>query len=102
MAKKSTVLLPKTLKKLSLMGEQIKLARLRRNITEDLVAERSGLSRATVWKIEKGDPSVSMGAYASVLIALGGLDDDLLLIAKDDQLGRTLQDLGLKVAKRVR
>ena len=102
MAKKSTVLLPKTLRKLSLMGEQIKLARLRRNITEDLVAERSGLSRATVWKIEKGDPSVSMGAYASVLIALGGLDDDLLLIAKDDQLGRTLQDLGLKVAKRAR
>ena len=102
MAKKSTVLLPKTLKKLSLMGEQIKLARLRRNITEDLVAERSGLSRATVWKIEKGDPSVSIGAYASVLIALGGLDDDLLLRAKDDQLGRTLQDLGLKVAKRAR
>ena len=102
MAKKSTVLLPKTLKKLSLMGEQIKLARLRRNITEDLVAERAGLSRATVWKIEKGDPTVSMGAYASVLIALGGLDDDLLLIAKDDKLGRTLQDLGLKVAKRAR
>ena len=102
MAKKSTVLLPKTLKKLSLMGEQIKLARLRRNITEDLVAERAGLSRATVWKVEKGDPTVSMGAYASVLIALGGLDDDLLLIAKDDQLGRTLQDLGLKVAKRAR
>ena len=102
MAKKSTVLLPKTIKKLSLMGEQIKLARLRRNITEDLVAERAGLSRATVWKVEKGDPTVSMGAYASVLIALGGLDDDLLLIAKDDQLGRTLQDLGLKVAKRAR
>ena len=102
MAKKSTVLLPKTLKKLSLMGEQIKLARLRRNITEDLVAERAGLSRATVWKIEKGDPTVSMGAYASVLIALGGLDDDLSLIAKDDKLGRTLQDLGLKVAKRAR
>jgi len=102
MAKKSTVLLPKTLKKLSLMGEQIKLARLRRNITEELVAERAGLSRATVWKIEKGDPTVSMGAYASVLIALGGLDDDLLLIAKDDKLGRTLQDLGLKVAKRAR
>ena len=102
MAKKSTVLLPKTLKKLSLMGEQIKLARLRRNITEELVAERAGLSRATVWKIEKGDPTVSMGAYASVLIALGGLDDDLLLIAKDDKLGRTLQDMGLKVAKRAR
>ena len=102
MAKKSTVLLPKTLKKLSLMGEQIILARLRRNITEELVAERAGLSRATVWKIEKGDPTVSMGAYASVLIALGGLDDDLLLIAKDDKLGRTLQDLGLKVAKRAR
>jgi transcriptional regulator with XRE-family HTH domain len=64
-----------------------------------LVAERAGISRATLWAIEKGSPSVSMGAYVQVLLAIG-LVDDLLLIAKDDVLGRTLQDMNLPVGKR--
>jgi transcriptional regulator with XRE-family HTH domain len=88
-------LMPKTEKILSTMGEQIKLARLRRNLPATLVAERAGISRSTVWKIEKGDPSVAIGMYAAVLMALNGMDKDLLLIAKDDTLGRTLQDLNL-------
>lgn len=87
--------MPKTEKILSTMGEQIKLARLRRNLPATLVAERAGISRSTVWKIEKGDPSVAIGMYAAVLMALNGMDKDLLLIAKDDTLGRTLQDLNL-------
>lgn len=82
------------------MGEQIKLARLRRSLSAELVAERAGISRASLWKVEKGDPSVAMGIYAAVLHALNNLDQDLLLIAKDDELGRQLQDLNLITRKR--
>ena len=82
------------------MGEQIKLARLRRNISMETVAERSGLSRTTVWAIEKGSPSVAMGAYAKALHAIEGMDKDLLLICKDDAKGRIIQDMGLTVARR--
>ena len=100
MAKKSVSLLPKTQKILEQMGEQIKLARLRRKLSTELVAERSGISRATLWSIEKGEPSVSIGMYAAVLHALNNMDEDLLLIAKDDELGRKLQDLELKTKQR--
>jgi transcriptional regulator with XRE-family HTH domain len=82
------------------MGEQIKLARLRRHLTTELVSERSGISRATLWNVEKGNPSVAIGIYAAVLHALNNMDSDLLLIAKDDELGRKLQDLELPVRKR--
>ena len=92
--------MPGTEKILSQMGEQIKLARLRRQISADLVAERAGISRATLWAVEKGIPTVAMGTYAAVLHALNGLDRDLLLIAKDDELGRKLQDLNLLTRKR--
>ena len=100
MAKKETVIMPKTQRYLEQMGEQIKLARLRRQLSVELVAERACISRATVWAIEKGRSSVSMGAYAAVLHALNGMDEDLLLVAKDDELGRTLQDLEIKTGKR--
>jgi len=99
MAQKKLTLLPSVERRLEQMGEQIKLARLRRRISVQLVAERANISRSTLWAIEKGSPSVSMGAYAQVLLAIG-LVDDLLLVAKDDVLGRKLQDLGLPVGKR--
>lgn len=99
MAKKSVVLLPKTQRILEQAGEQIRLARLRRELSEEIVAERAGISRATLCSIEKGAPTVSFGSYAAVLAALG-LQDDLLLLAKDDVLGRTFQDLNLKVRRR--
>lgn len=100
MAKKSAVLLPKTQKILEQMGEQIKYARLRRKLSMELVVERAGISRATLWAIERGTPSVSIGMYAAVLHALNNMDEDLLLVAKDDALGRKLQDLGLKTKQR--
>ena len=100
MNRRSVVLMPTTKQILEQMGEQIKLARLRRKITTALVAERAGISRQTVMAVEKGSSSVSMGAYASVLHALGGMDTDLLLVAKDDELGRKLQDLELITGKR--
>ncbi|MBO6298529.1 MAG: helix-turn-helix domain-containing protein [Lachnospiraceae bacterium] len=102
MAKKSVVLLPDTMKILEEMGMQIKYARLRRKLTAELVAERAGISRATLVAIEKGSPSVAMGCYAAVLHALNKMDKDLLLIAKDDELGHKLQDLDLTVKRRVK
>ena len=91
---------PKTAEILEQMGEQIKLARLRRRLSAELVAERAGISRATLWNVEKGSPSVAIGIYAAVLHALGNMDSDLLLVARDDELGRTLQDLELPVRRR--
>lgn len=99
MGRKSVVLTPDITKKLKIMGEQIKLARLRRDISTELVAQRASVSRTVVWKVEKGSPSVSIGIYASILHAIG-LDSDLLLIAKDDERGRLIQDLNLKTRKR--
>ena len=101
MGKKSVVLMPQTQEILDTMGEQIKMARLRRRISAELVAERAGISRATLWSVEKGSPSVAIGIYAAVLHSLNNMDNDLLLIAKDDELGRKLQDLALPVRKRV-
>ncbi len=100
MERRTANVLPQTLRILKQMGEQIKLARLRRNLSMELVCERAGISRATLTKIEKGDPSVAIGFYAVALHALQGMDKDLLLVAKDDIYGRTIQDLKLKVRKR--
>ncbi len=95
MNSKNTIMLPETQKILEQMGEQIKLARLRRKISAELVSKRAGISRSTLWNIEKGSSSVAIGSYAAVLHALGNMESDLLLVAKDDLLGRKLQDLEL-------
>ena len=100
MGRKAVTVMPQTQTVLSRMGEQIRLARLRRHLSSELAAERAGVSRQTVTAIEKGSASVALGAYAAVLHALGGLEEDLLLIAKDDELGRKLQDLDLPVRQR--
>lgn len=100
MSKKATVVLPQTQEILNQMGEQIRLARLRRHLSAELVAERAGISRMTLNNIEKGSPSVAIGSYAAVLHALNGMDKDLLLVAKDDELGRKLQDLELPTRRR--
>ena len=100
MNRKNVIIMHETQKRLSQMGEQIKYARLRRKLSVELVAERAGISRTTLWNIEKGSSSVAIGAYAAVLHALNDMDKDFLLIAKDDELGRKLQDLDLPVNKR--
>ena len=100
MSKKATVVLPQTQEILNQLGEQIRLARLRRHLSAELVAERAGISRMTLSNIEKGSPSVAIGSYAAVLHALNGMDKDLLLVAKDDELGRKLQDLELSTRRR--
>jgi transcriptional regulator with XRE-family HTH domain len=92
--KRSAVVFPKNQKVLSLLGENIQLARKRRNYTQTLISERTGLSRLTIRKIENGDPKVSMGHYVAVLGVLG-LVEDLGKVASDDELGRKLQDIKL-------
>lgn len=89
---KKQIVLPRYKDALSQMGEQIKLARKRRKLTAVQVAERADISRSTLNLIEKGEPSVAMGAYFNVLRVLG-LQDDFLKLAADDTLGRKLQDL---------
>ena len=84
---------------LQTLGENIRLARLRRDLSSEQVAERAGISRNTLIKIERGDEGVAIGMYFRVLIVLG-LQDDLLLIAHDDVLGRKLQDIGLTTPRR--
>ena len=97
--KTAPAILPKNLKILKDLGEHIQLARLRRKLSAEQVAMRAGISRPTLVSIEKGVDSVSMGAYFMVLHVLN-LSSDFLLLAKDDVLGRRLQDLGLTVKKR--
>lgn len=99
MTKKQTILLPKNKRILSAFGENIKLARLRRKLTMDQVSERANISRATLWSIEKGSPSVSIGSILQVLVVLG-LEKDLSLVAEDDVLGRKIQDADLTVKER--
>lgn len=102
MSKRTVVIMPETQRILGTMGEQIKLARLRRNLAAELVAERAGISRATLWAVEKGTPTVSIGTYAAVLHALGGMDKDFELVAKDDEFGRKLQDLNIQTRARAK
>lgn len=94
MKSKKQILFPRHQKILDQMGEQIKLARKRRKFTTIQVAARAGIDRTTVYKIEKGNGSVSMSAYFNVLRVLG-LQEDFLKLAADDELGRKLQDLKL-------
>lgn len=93
------VLLPKLKRSLETLGENIKLARLRRKYSAEQVAERANIGRKTVWLIEKGMPTVSMGAYLQVLFVLG-LDEDITEVASKDPLGRKLQDANLSVSAR--
>ena len=94
MRSKKTVLLPRFQRVMEQVGENIKLARKRRTLTANQVAERAGIDRTTLYNVEKGRPGVSMGAYFNVLRVLG-LQDDFLKLAADDELGRKLQDLKL-------
>ena len=84
---------------MQIVGEQIRLARLRRNLSVAQVAERATCSPLTVSRIEKGVPTVAIGIYLRVLYALQ-LDDDILSLAKDDELGRVLQDMNLPQRER--
>jgi len=94
MTGRKIVLLPRIKKILATVGENIKLARLRRKFSSEQVAQRANISRPTLLSIEKGSAGVGIGSYLQVMMVLG-LEKDFLLLAKDDVLGRKLQDANL-------
>jgi len=83
------------------LGRDIQNARKRRKITTSLMAERASITRVTLAKIEKGNPSVAIGLYATVLFVLG-MKDALkdLVDFKKDEIGQMLEEENLP--KRVR
>lgn len=92
-------LLPKEKWFLNQLGENLKLARLRRKYTMEMVSERAGISRTTLWNIERGKSNISISVLLKIL-SVYGMEQDLLKLAEDDILGRKLQDIGLTVNKR--
>lgn len=94
MSRNKSIILPLLQRLLAKAGENIHLARLRRNFSAGIVSERAGIARNTLRAIERGDPNVGFGSYAKVLLCLG-LENDISLLGKDDILGRKLQDAEL-------
>lgn len=94
MKSKKQILFPQSEQILAQLGENIKLARKRRKITTTQVSERANINRSTLYQIEKGNPSVSMGAFFNVLRVMN-LQNDFLKLAADDVFGKKLQDLDL-------
>jgi len=92
-------ILPRLARLIANLGDNIRKARLRRAHSLETVAERAGITRKTLYRVERGDPAVAFGIYARVLQALR-LDNDLASIAADDVLGRKLQDLNLEPKSR--
>jgi transcriptional regulator with XRE-family HTH domain len=99
MGKIADGILPALARVLVGVGGKLKAARLRRRYSADIVAQRAGIARATLFRIERGDPGVSLGNYARVMQALR-LEQDLNLLAADDELGRKLQDAEIGVRAR--
>jgi transcriptional regulator with XRE-family HTH domain len=90
---------PNQRKLLTALGERLRLARLRRKFSVDLMRERAGISRMTLYRAEEGSPAVALGTYLRILSVLK-LETDLELIARDDKLGRILQDTELPKRRR--
>ena len=99
MKRQKTPLLPSQVRLLHEVGENLRLARLRRDLSAAQVAERAGIARLTLTKLEQGDGGSSLANLLKVLFALS-LENDLQAVAKDDPMGRRLQDLELGVQRR--
>lgn len=95
MPRKSPAIFPLEQKLLSELGERLRLARKRRKLSSTVVAQRAGISRSSLYKVEAGDPGATLGSYLRVLAVLG-LEGDIAVLAADDKVGRKLQDLALE------
>lgn len=99
MPTKQPPMYPAQKKLLEALGERLRLARLRRGLGVDIACERAGIARMTLYRLESGSPAVALGTLARVLTVLS-LENDLELIARDDHLGRLLQDQKLPPRRR--
>lgn len=97
--KRTTKIYPSSAKELKELGQRLKDARLRRRFSMETVCARADISRPTLYKVENGEPSVAIGIFVQVLRVLG-LTGDLGIVAKEDALGRRLQDEDLPLRKR--
>lgn len=95
MPSKPPIVFPQEQRLLTELGERLRLARKRRKLSNAVVAQRAGISRGTLYKVEAGDPGATLGSYVRVLAVLG-LEGDLQQLAADDRVGRKLQDLALE------
>ena len=98
---KSATLQPKEKRILARLGENIRLARMRRKLSAQMLAERANVGRTTLWNLEKGEANVSMTTLIRVLSVLG-MAEELGQLAQDDLLGRKLQDIELMKGKEYR
>ena len=99
MSRKTVILEPNTEDKLKKMGQRIKKARLRRNISAETISKKAGIGESTFYAIERGASTVSLGAYAAVLSILG-LNNDLDSIAVDEEAKKQLYEQNLVKRKR--
>src|SRR6202453_4338015 len=99
MSRTAPSLLPRISRLLRSYGDRLKLARLRRKYSAEMVAQRAGISRKTLSRVERGDSAVALGIYARVMQVLR-LEDDLAKLAVEDPLGRKLQDTALSPKRR--
>ncbi len=98
MPRQPPIVFPQEQRLLSQLGERLKLARLRRKLSNATVAQRAGISRTSLYKVEAGHPGATMGTYLRVLAVLG-LEADINALGADDKVGRKLQDLALEPSK---
>lgn len=99
MPAKAPTLYPSQSRLLRDLGARLRTARLRRRLPVTQVAARADVSRPTINKVEQGDPTVTLGTYLRVLAVLG-LENDLMLLAAEDPVGRRLQDAALETPRR--
>ena len=101
MSKQTLPSFPRSRRLAEALGERLRFARLRRHMSATELAERMGVSRMTLYSLEKGDLSVGLGVLVRALGVLG-LDEDLDQVAADDELGRRLVDAAARPARRVK
>src|SRR5579862_5249134 len=99
MPAKQPLLYPVQKRILTALGDRLRLARLRRKLSIDITCQRAGISRMTLFRAEAGSPAIALGTLLRILAVLG-LEGDLEALARDDKVGRLLQDQALPARRR--
>ena len=101
MAKRTPPTYPAAKRLAQALGQRLKGARLRRSMSQAVLAQRTGVTVPTIAKLEAGNPSTSLATLLRVLHVLG-LSQHIDLLAADDEVGRALQDAQRQRAPRRR